>query len=112
MNRTFQEYKRSIDIHCATLVLKGRDIEIRELESAEKIELPPEIESGEIKVETMTPEEQKKYEEYKRQRNARVCKEKFKYNPALDTSIQRPKAVIDKEWQREIFEDNLDEIRF
>ena len=112
INNMLREYKANFSLNSVSLSLTDRGLEIHALEPTEDMKLPPEIEAGEIPVEPMTPEEQAKYEEYKRQRNARICKDKFKYNPALDTSIERPKAVIDKEWQREIFFDNLDEIRY
>ena len=113
INNMLREYKANFSVNSVSLSLTDKGIEIQELEEQEvEIELPPEIEAGEILVEPMTPEEQAKYDEYKKQRNARVCKEKFKYNPALDTKIERPKAVIDKEWQKEIFWDNLDELRY
>lgn len=78
MNEAFQEYKRSIDIHCATLVIKSRGMEVKPLHEEEiDIELPEEIERGYIELDPMTPEEQRIYEEFKRKRNQRVF-EKFK----------------------------------
>ena len=113
MNNAFQEFKKSFGINCATLEINSEGIDIKPLlpDKEVEIELPPEIEAGVIELEPMTPEEQAKYEEYKRQRLKQQFK-KFKYNPALDTRIERPKATIDAEWQQEIFEDNLNEIRW
>ena len=112
LNQAFQDYKRSVDLHCVNLRLTPKSIEIEPLqEDEEPIELPEEIERGYIELEPMTPEEQAKYEEYKRQRKERVYK-KFGYNPALDTRIKRPKIKTDSKWQGEILDDNLDEIRY
>lgn len=78
MNEAFQEYKRSIDIHCATLVIKSKRIEVQPLQEEDiEIELPEEIERGYIEVEPMTEEDLKIYEEHKRKRNERVFN-KFK----------------------------------
>lgn len=56
--------------------------------------------------EGMSPEEIREYEEHKRQRNERV-KEKFG-----SEQVERPHAHIDEEWQREIMNDVLDELRY
>lgn len=96
MNEAFQEYKHKIDIHCATLVLKGKGLQIEPLQKDEEIiELPEEIQRGYIELEPMTPEEQQKYEEYKKQK----VREKYKKFGVVK------KAHIDEEWQKEILED-------
>ena len=72
MNEAFQEYKRKAryGIVVAQITTKGIDqVEVLEFEEAEEV--------IEIPVYDMTPEEQAKYEEYKRQRNQRVI-DKFK----------------------------------
>jgi hypothetical protein len=72
MNNEFQEYKRKVDygIVVAQITTEGiQQAEVIEFEEAEEV--------IEIPVYDMTPEEQVKYEEYKRQRNERVI-EKFK----------------------------------
>ena len=72
LNNAFQEYKHRVDIHCATLVLKDKELHIEPVrETEETIELPPEIKRGYIEVEPMSEEEQAKYEEYKKQRVAK-----------------------------------------
>jgi len=112
INDMLREYKANFDVNCVSLKVTPKAIEIEPLqEDEELIELPEEIQRGYIELETMTPEEQAKYEEYKKQRVQSQYK-KFKYNSALDTRIERPKIEIDKEWQHEIFLDNLDEIRY
>ena len=112
LNNAFQDYKHKIDIHCATLVFKDKELHIEPVQKTEEIiELPPEIETGIIEVEPMTEEEQAQYEEYKRQRKARQYK-KFAYNEALDIHKKRQKAVIDEEWQKEIIQDIIDELRY
>lgn len=72
MNDMFQEYKRKIDygITVAQLTTQG-------IKQAEVIEVEPTEEVIEIPVYETTPEEQKAFEEYKRQRNQRVI-DKFK----------------------------------
>ena len=103
LNNAFQEYKHRVDIHCATLVLKDKGIEIEPIqETEETIELPPEIERGYIELEPMTEEEQAKYEEYKKQR---VIKQYQKFGVIK-------KAYIDEEWQKEIIQDVIDELRY
>ena len=112
INNMLRDYKASFDMHCVSLRFTDKTIEAEPLQEEKEveIELPPEIQAGEIELEPMTPEEQKKYEEYKQKKIAEKYK-KFKYNSALDINIKRPKLEIDREWQREIFKDNLDEIR-
>ena len=111
INNMFREYKANFSIGCVSMKVKDKEIEIQALEPEEvEMELPPEIEAGEIKLEPMTEEEQKKYEEYKRQRAEKVYKDKFKYNPALDINIQRPKAHLDEEWKRQIHREILEEL--
>lgn len=74
----FQEYKRSIDVCCATLVVKSKVMEIEPLQEEDiEIELPEEIERGYIELEPMLEEDLKIYEEHKRQRNQRII-DKFK----------------------------------
>ena len=113
MNQAFQDFKASFDIHCVSLAFNDRGVEVQKLEPSEdlEIELPPELEEGIIELEFNSPEEQEQYEAYKRQRNEKI-KKKFGYNEALDTNIKRPKAILDAEWQDEIFWDNLDELRY
>ena len=111
INNMLREYKANFDVNCVSLKVTPKTVEIEPLQETESIELPPEIVAGIIEVEPTTPEEQAKYEEYKKQRVQSQYK-KFKYNPALDIRIERPKVEIDKEWQHEIFYDNLDEIRY
>jgi hypothetical protein len=78
MNDMFQEYKRSIDVRCATLVVKSKVIEIKPLQEEDiEIELPEEIERGYIELEPMLEEDLKIYEEHKRQRNEKIFN-KFK----------------------------------
>lgn len=77
MNEAFQEYKRTFNIHCATLVIKNKEIEVQPLQEDVGIELPEEIERGYIEVKPMTEEDLKIYEEHKRKRNERVFN-KFK----------------------------------
>lgn len=75
MNEAFQEYKRKAryGIVVAQVTTKGiEQVEVLEPEEVEETE-----EVIEIPVYDMTPEEQAKYEEYKRQRNQRVI-DKFK----------------------------------
>lgn len=95
VNDELREYKASFDIHCASLIFTDKGIQGQALQEEVEIELPEEIERGYIELEPMTPEEQAKYEEYKRQRANRQYK-KFGV---------RPKAQIDSEWQKEILED-------
>ena len=103
VNDEIREYKANFKVHCATLVLKDKEIEIEPLqETEETIELPPEIESRVIKLEPMTEEEQAKYEEYKKQR---VVKQYKKFGVVK-------KARIDEEWQKEIIQDVIDELRY
>lgn len=72
MNDMFQEYKRKIDYGIAVAQLTTQGIK-----QAEVIEVEPTEEVIEIPVYETTPEEQKAFEEYKKQRNQRVFK-KFK----------------------------------
>lgn len=72
MNEEFQEYKRK-----ANYGIVVAQITTRGIEQAELIEFEEAEEVIEIPVYDMTPEEQVKYEEYKRQRNQRVI-DKFK----------------------------------
>lgn len=89
LDNAFQEYKHRVDIHCATLVLKDKGIEIDPVqETEETIELPLEIERGVIELEPMTPEEQRQYEEYKKQRVAKQYK-KFGFE------------TVEQKWKRE-----------
>lgn len=105
INNMLREYKANFDVNCVSLKITSKSIEIEPLQQDEElIELPEEIQRGYIELEPMTPEEQQKYEEYKRQRNEKV-KKKLGYNEALDIHKQRPKAHIDEEWQKEILED-------
>ena len=109
INNMLREYKASFDVNCVSLKVTPKTIETEPLQETELIELPPEIEAGEIEVEPMTPEEQAKYEAYKKQRVQSQYK-KFKYNPALDINIKRPKAKMTKEWQKEIHDEILKEL--
>lgn len=72
MNEMFQEYKRKFprfSIVAAQLTTEGvKKTEIIEFEETETIEIP---------LYDITPEDQKKYEEYKKKRNQKVF-EKFK----------------------------------
>ena len=114
MNKAFQDYKHSVDVHCVGLSFKeDNSIIVEKLQETTEIdfELPPELEAGVIELEFNSPEEQAQYEEYKKQRNEKT-KKKFSYNEALDTNKKRSKAVLDAEWQDEIFWDNLDELRY
>ena len=97
MNDMFQEYKRSVDFHCVNLKVTPKAIEIEPLQQDKEveIELPEEIERGYIELEPMTPEEQAKYEEYKKKKIA----EKYKKFGVVK------KAHIDEEWQKELLED-------
>lgn len=73
INEMFREYKKNfpkIKIFAAELTTEG-------IQKAEVIEFEEPEEAIIIPVYNMTPEEQAKYEEYKRQRNQRVF-EKFK----------------------------------
>lgn len=72
MNDMFQEYKRKIDYGIAVAQITTQGIA-----QAQVIEFEEPEEVIEIPVYDMTPEEQAKYEEYKRQRNQRVI-DKFK----------------------------------
>ena len=72
INDELREYKRKIDYGIAVAQLTTQGIK-----QAEVIEVEPTEEVIEIPVYDMTPEEQAKYEEYKRQRNQRVI-DKFK----------------------------------
>jgi hypothetical protein len=69
MNDMFQEYKRKIDYGIAVAQLTTQGIK-----QAEVIEVEPPEEVIEIPVYETTPEEQKAFEEYKRQRNQRIFK--------------------------------------
>ena len=69
MNDMFQEYKRKIDYGIAVAQLTTQGIK-----QAEVIEVEPTEEVIEIPVYETTLEEQKAFEEYKRQRNQRVFK--------------------------------------
>ena len=103
VNNEIREYKANFKVNCATLVLKDKELHIEPLQKTEEtIEIPPEIERGYIELEPMTAEEQAKYEEYKKQR---VVKQYKKFGVIK-------KAHIDEEWQREIIQDNLDELRY
>jgi len=95
LNNAFQEYKHRVDIHCATLVLKDKDIEIEPLqETEETIELPSEIERGYIELEPMTPEEQAKYEEYKKKKIAEKYK-KFGVETAEQKREREQKQLLE-----------------
>lgn len=113
INNMLREYKENFDVNCVSLKFTPKSIEIEPLQQEKEveIELPEEIEKGYIELEPMTLEEQKKYEEYKKQRVQSQYK-KFGYNEALDINKQRPKAHIDEDWQREIIQDVLDELRY
>ena len=103
INNMLREYKANFGIHCATLVLKDKGIEIDPIqETEETLELPPEIEAGVIEVEFNSPEEQRQYEEYKKKKVA----EKYKKFGVIK------KAHIDEEWQKEIIQDVIDELRY
>lgn len=72
MNEEFQEYKRKVDygIVVAQITTQGiQKAELIEFEEPEEVIVIPAYD--------ITPEEQAKYEEYKRQRNQRVI-DKFK----------------------------------
>ena len=89
VNDEIREYKANFKVHCATLVLKDKELHIESLqETEETIELPPEIEAGLIELEPMTEEEQAKYEEYKKQR---VAKQYKKFG----------KETAEQKWKRE-----------
>ena len=72
MNEMFQEYKRKVDYGLAVAQITTRGIE-----QAQVIEIKELEEVIEIPAYDITPEEQAKYEEYKRQRNEKVFN-KFK----------------------------------
>lgn len=96
INNMLREYKANFDVHCVSLKVTPKSIEIEPLkEDEELIELPEEIERGYIELEPMTLEEQAKYEEYKKQRVNRQYK---KFGAVK-------KAHIEEEWQKEILED-------
>ena len=89
VNNEIREYKSKLDIHCATLVLKDKELHIEPLQQDEElIELPEEIERGYIELEPMTAEEQQKYEEYKKKKIA----EKYK---------KFGKETVKQKWERE-----------
>ena len=69
MNDMFQEYKRKIDYGIAVAQITTQGIA-----QAQVIEFEEPEEVIEVPVYETTPEEQKAFEEYKRQRNQRVFK--------------------------------------
>lgn len=96
VNNELRDYKASFRVHCASLVLKDKSIEIESLQQdKELMELPEEIERGYIELEPMTPEEQQRYEEYKQKKIAEKYK-KF----GVETAEQKWKRE-----QRELLED-------
>lgn len=58
----------------------------------------------------LTEEESIEYQKYLEERRKRINK-KFKYNPGLDNNIKRKKAHIDEDWQKEIMQDVINELR-
>ena len=100
LNEAFQEYK----LQFASLKFKEKGIEVEKLQQDDEvgIELPEELERGYIELEDMTLEDLREYNELKRKRNERTLK-KMGYKPVT--------VDIDRDWQREIFEINLDETR-
>lgn len=96
MNRAFQEYKASFKINYVTLVPTRKGIELQKTKPIE-IELediPKEIQRGFIEAEPMTYEEKQMLIERRKKQYAKFGK-----------VYERPKATIDREWQREIIKD-------
>ena len=96
MNDMFQEYKRSVDFHCVNLKVTPKAIEIEPLQQDKEveIELPEEIERGYIELEPMTPEEQAKYEEYKKKKIAEKYK-KFGVETAEQKREREQKELLE-----------------
>ena len=97
VNDELRAYKASFDIHCAILIPIEKGIEFQPVAQTEEVEmeLPPEIEAGEIELEPMTPEEQAQYEKYKRQK---IAKQYRKFG--VETAEQKLKRE-----QKELLED-------
>lgn len=116
MNQAFQEYKKAIDSGLGINIIEMTPEGVKDYHQIEFDDLG--VEYDIIRLEENTPEdeeflklsdeEQAEYEKYKAERNKRV-KEKFKKEPE---EKQLGKAHIDEDWQKEIFEDNMNEIRF
>lgn len=90
INNMLREYKANFDVHCANLIFTDKGIQAEVLQEDEEVELelPEEIERGYIELEPMTPEEQVKYEAYKKKKVAEKYK-KF----GVETAEQK--------WERE-----------
>ena len=73
-------------------------------ESLKVDDIPEEIQRGYIEVEPNTEQDYKKYKEHKEQRNKRVYRK-------MGYEYRRGKVYIDEKWQKEIFLDNLEEMR-
>ena len=118
MNQAFQDYKRGIPIHTATLRVMGAELEVENVHQITFEELGVGYVTIKLQDDTeedrefldvteeMTDEEIAEYERYKKERVERT-KKKFKRQ-----ELERPHAYIDEEWSREIMNDVLDELRY
>lgn len=118
MNQAFQDYKRGIPIHTATLRVMGAELEVENVHQITFEELGVGYETIKLQDDTeedrefldvtegMSEEEIREYEKYKAERVKRM-KKKFG-----SEQFERPHAHIDEEWQKEIMQDVIDELRY
>ena len=100
-----REYKASFKINCATLVPTQKGIELNKSELTEihPEDVPEEIQRGYILLEDLTPEEQKLLIERRKRQFAKFGKE---YEPELKH------VTLDREWQKELHREIIEEIRY
>lgn len=118
MNQAFQDYKRGIPIHTATLRVMEAELEVENVHQITFEELGVGYVTIKLQDDTeedrefldvtegMTDEEIAEYERYKKERVKRTKKKFRRQEP------ERPHAHIDEEWQKEIMNDVLDELRY
>lgn len=105
VNDELREYKRSVDIHCASLLFTDKGIHGQALQEDEEveIELPEEIQRGIIELEPMTPEEQQMLIERRKKQYA-------KFGKVYEKPIKP--ASIDIKEQNEFHKEIIEEMRY
>lgn len=121
MNRAFQEYKSQVD---SGITLNVADITLEGIKDYHQItfdELGIEYETISLEdnteedkefldvTEGMSEEEIREYEKHKVERVKRM---KEKLGSIRKEEVKRPHAHIDEDWQKEIIEDVLNELRY
>lgn len=104
INNLFQEYKAKIDKE--RIILTATALSTKEISKPIKIELDINDNTDCLIIpayDTTPEQEQQMLIERRKKQYAKFGKE---------YEIPRKKAIIDKEWQKEIFEDNLMELRY